>query len=150
MYRRELFADIRYPYGKLHEDEFTTYRFYLKAQKIIYVDAVTYAYLIRLKSIMNSRYHPKRLDALEAIRERISILEEYQYDLSLTIGYYLHIFYYHKYMLAKYFPQQKFPDFQVHEKELKYLRKKMTFRQKIKALIWKYLYRYYFRRQKGE
>ena len=44
LYRKDLFASIRYPEGKLHEDEFTTYRALYKAEKIGVTPAKLYAY----------------------------------------------------------------------------------------------------------
>ena len=43
LYKRNLFKDdIRYPYGKIHEDEFTTYKLLYKAEKISYTKQKMY------------------------------------------------------------------------------------------------------------
>lgn len=76
LYKKALFEQISYPEGKLHEDEFTTYKLYLKADKIVYLPYVTYAYRIRENSIMTSRYHLAKLDAIEAFEEKVSVLEK--------------------------------------------------------------------------
>ena len=38
LYRRRLFTDCRFPNGKLHEDVFTTYKLFAKADKIVYLN----------------------------------------------------------------------------------------------------------------
>lgn len=98
LYKKDLFDTITYPCGKLHEDEFTTYKLYLASEKIVYIDIDSYAYRQRSGSIMNSDYSIKKLDALEALEERIKILRdnnistietEYYYIVLLSINLYL-------------------------------------------------------------
>ena len=67
LYRKECFNDIRYPRGKLHEDEYVTYRILFKYAQIAVVDAPLYAYFQNQKGIMQSQWSPQKLDALEAI-----------------------------------------------------------------------------------
>lgn len=75
-YRREHFDGIRYPAGRIHEDEFTTYRILWKARKVAVIKQYLYYYLQRAGSIMGGAYSPKRLDALDAFRERLAFLKE--------------------------------------------------------------------------
>ena len=71
LYKIDLFKDnIRYPYGKIHEDEFTTYKLLYKAEKISYTNRKMYYYRQREKSIMSKSFNKKRLDVLEALEER--------------------------------------------------------------------------------
>nr|AAR25953.1 Cps7J [Streptococcus agalactiae] len=77
LYKRELFSTMCYPVGKLHEDEFLTYKLYLKAKNIIFFRYNTYVYRIREDSIMTGSYNVKRLHAIEALQERIHLLKEY-------------------------------------------------------------------------
>lgn len=44
LYKRQVIGDIRYPKGKIHEDEFTTYKFIYNARKLVYVDISKYNY----------------------------------------------------------------------------------------------------------
>ena len=46
VYKRSLFDDIRFPEGRLFEDEFTTYKLYYKCDKIVVVDTELYFYFI--------------------------------------------------------------------------------------------------------
>lgn len=67
LYCKECFKSIRYPKGKLHEDEYVTYRILFHYSEIAVVEAPLYAYFHNPKSITRSEWNPRRLDALEAI-----------------------------------------------------------------------------------
>jgi glycosyltransferase involved in cell wall biosynthesis len=71
LYHRALFQSLRFPVGKLHEDEFTTYRALYEAGKIGVVSAKLYAYYQNPDSITHSEWNPRRMDALEAFEEQI-------------------------------------------------------------------------------
>ncbi len=72
-YPRKFFDDIRYPKGKIHEDEFTTYKLLDKAEKVAYIDEPLYYYVQRGSSIMGEGFNEKSLYRLEAMDERIRI-----------------------------------------------------------------------------
>lgn len=76
LYRRELFHGISYPVGKIHEDEFTTYKLLWAANKIIVTNQYLYYYLQRPTSIMGNPFSVKRLDVLEAYKERLAFLKD--------------------------------------------------------------------------
>lgn len=102
LYKRNLFKDdIRYPYGKIHEDEFTTYKLLYKAKKISYTNQKMYYYRQRKNSI-TSTFTKKRLDCLEAFDERVKYMKyivknEYLYRKTLREYYGLIISIYFKY-----------------------------------------------------
>lgn len=70
IYRRNLFDNISFPEGKLHEDEFTTYKLIHKSKNIINTSLAMYFYRQREGSIMTSKFNVQKLDAIEAWRER--------------------------------------------------------------------------------
>ena len=79
LYLASLFDGIIFPIGKLHEDLFTTYKVFMRADKIYYGDKLVYYYYHRPGSIMHSKFSIKRLhiiDALNQIESDIP-LEEY-------------------------------------------------------------------------
>lgn len=76
LYRKECFFNIRYPEGKLHEDEFVTYKVLFEYPKIVAVEAPLYAYFQNVDGIMKSEWNPRRLDALEAIDMQISFFKK--------------------------------------------------------------------------
>ena len=67
LYKKELFNSIRFPIGKYHEDEFTTYILFYRSTKIAYTNKVIYYYFRHSNSITGSR-HP--WDVLEALEQR--------------------------------------------------------------------------------
>ncbi|WP_052343510.1 glycosyltransferase family 2 protein [Bacillus massiliigorillae] len=75
IYKRNLFSDIRFPKGKIHEDEFTTYKLLYKSTKVVITSNRLYYYLQRPNSIMGREFNTKRLDVLEAYSAQISFYE---------------------------------------------------------------------------
>ena len=85
LFRRELFNNIRFPVGKVHEDEFVIYKIFYKAQKIIYTDQQLLFYWQRPDSIMGAGFNLQHeLDNLQAHLERdeffLSINEKDLYE----------------------------------------------------------------------
>jgi len=70
IYKTILFTknNIRFPFGKIHEDNFTTYKLYDKANKIALINDKLYYYLQRDNSIM-ATFNEKRFDILLALDE---------------------------------------------------------------------------------
>lgn len=79
LYHKDCFCEIRYPVGKLHEDEFVTYRILFAQKEIAVVDAPLYAYFMNDTGITKSAWNPKRMDAFEALQEQISYFYEKGY-----------------------------------------------------------------------
>ncbi len=74
LYSVKLFRSIRFPKGKLHEDDFTTPLLAAQSQTYIKCHISLYIYTQRQKSIIRSSYSPKKwLDAMEA---RKSVLDK--------------------------------------------------------------------------
>lgn len=69
LYKKDLFIHIRFPFGKIHEDEFTTYKVLFQCKNIAYVSNPLYYYFQRSDSIMGREWNSKRLDALRAYEE---------------------------------------------------------------------------------
>ncbi len=67
IYKRNLFKSIRFPVGKFHEDEFTTYILFYNSKKILYTSQILYYYYQRVGSIVSTR-HP--WDVLEVFEQR--------------------------------------------------------------------------------
>ena len=70
LYKRELFENERFPKGKIHEDEFLTYKLIYKSNKIAYINEELYYYYQNDNGIMNGSNLIKRLDRIEALEER--------------------------------------------------------------------------------
>lgn len=78
MYNRSLFKSLRFPIGKLHEDEFTTYLALYKAGKIGVIMDALYAYYQNPEGITHSDWSPRRMHVLEAFEEQIAFAQEHQ------------------------------------------------------------------------
>lgn len=76
LYHKSLFKSLRYPIGKLHEDEFTTYRAIYAAGKIGVTPARLYAYYQNPEGIMRSQWNPRRMHMLEAFEQQIAFARE--------------------------------------------------------------------------
>lgn len=76
LYKAALFDGIRFPIGKIHEDEFTTYKLVWRANGIAVTNTGLYFYRQRPDSITGKTYSLKRLDAGEALREREVFYQE--------------------------------------------------------------------------
>lgn len=71
LYKKELFHQVRYPKGKIHEDEYTTYRLTYPCKRISYIDTPFYYYVMRSTSIMGV-FNEKRFDLLTSYIERMA------------------------------------------------------------------------------
>ena len=71
LYQKELFKNIRYPIGKLHEDAFTTYRVLFSVDRISTLEKCMYFCEMNMNSITRSNWTPRRLDELCAYEEQI-------------------------------------------------------------------------------
>ena len=76
LYHRECFHGIRYPVGKIYEDEYVTYRILFQFEKIAVIDMPMYAYFVNLEGTMRSKWTPKRLLVFAALEEQISFFDE--------------------------------------------------------------------------
>ena len=70
LYKKELWNNIRYPKGKINEDEFVIHYLIDNSKKIVYSNLNLYYYYQREGSIMKSTYSKERLAVIEAFRDR--------------------------------------------------------------------------------
>lgn len=77
LFEKHLFEDIRFPVGRLHEDEFTTYRVLYAAEQVAFVEAKLTAYYRNPAGIMCGHWSANRMDVLEAFSQQIQFAREY-------------------------------------------------------------------------
>ena len=70
LYKEELFREIRFPKGKIHEDEFVVHHIFYKCKSVSCISESLYYYLQRINSISNGTVSVKRLDMIEAMYDR--------------------------------------------------------------------------------
>ena len=71
LYRKNLFDNIRYKVGRVHEDEFMAHRILYNSKKITYVDNELYYYLQREGSIMSKKSYKRKVDTLLSKSDRM-------------------------------------------------------------------------------
>lgn len=77
LFHRSLFARLRFPAGRLHEDEFVTYRAVFEAGTIALTQGALYAYYQNPGGIMQSAWNPGRMDALDAFAGQMAFAWEH-------------------------------------------------------------------------
>ena len=80
LYQKEDFHELRYPEGKLHEDQYTTYQILFKNSKIAVIEEPIYYYFINTEGITKSQWTPRRLDILEALTNQIDYFSSHHYN----------------------------------------------------------------------
>lgn len=86
LYKKEYFKRLRYPVGKIHEDEFITYQMLFRTQKIAFINTQLYYYYINECGIMKTESKYKRSDVLEALAQQIEYFEINHFDRAKKIS----------------------------------------------------------------
>ncbi len=73
LYKKELFKNLRYPYGLKMEDNYTTYLAYLLANKISYIYEPLYIYRLNPTGIMSTTSNIEKYP-LKPLEEEITLL----------------------------------------------------------------------------
>ena len=73
LYKRETLGNVRFRFGKYHEDEFWANDIYQMDIKIVTIPECLYYYRQRDNSIMGKKSAARNLDIIEALQERIYI-----------------------------------------------------------------------------
>lgn len=81
MYEIELFKDIRFPIGKIHEDEFTTYKILYNLEKVAIINDYLYFYRENENSIMKQNFSIKKLDRIDAYKEKMIFFKTKEKDI---------------------------------------------------------------------
>lgn len=80
LYKRKVIGGIRFPVGKIHEDEYLIPMIIYNAYKIIYINNELFYYRQRDNSIMNKKFNIKRLDYLYVLESRMKFFKENMLD----------------------------------------------------------------------
>lgn len=74
LYRTRLFNDVRYPKGRLYEDLATTYKVFMNAENVAFINNTVYFYFNNTQGITRKKYSKSRLDGItSAVEELYSI-----------------------------------------------------------------------------
>lgn len=78
LFKRELFEEnVRFPIGRLIDDEFIIYKLIYKSKKIVYTDDVMYAYVQSDSSVMRTNFKEQRVhDTIDVYDEVYKFFKE--------------------------------------------------------------------------
>ena len=83
LYRKNLFDKVRFPVGKIHEDQFVTYQVYYYCSKVVELKDELYCYFTSPGSITRGGFSIKRYDNVQALEEAVHFYTERgDYDLA--------------------------------------------------------------------
>ena len=109
LYQIDLFKSLRFPFGKIAEDEYLNYQLFFAANHIVHTPNKIYNYFTRQGSITTSPFSLNRLDELEALEERIVFfknLSEFQL-MNESLYSYFHILVANLRKVRNEFPNEK-------------------------------------------
>lgn len=92
LYKKQLFNKIRFPFGKLFEDERTTYKLLFGCEKVVSTTERLYYYFINPNGIMNTDWKlEKRLDQMHAFLEKLDFFIDGNFTATAIsyLGYYV-------------------------------------------------------------
>lgn len=109
LYKKEILDGLRFPEGKIHEDEFLIHHILSRCYKVVVLQDKLYYHYKRHNSITRKNYSLKSLDAVEAMDDRCEFFENKgdTYLIFLCYRDYLRKIQYHYYSLKKYFPENE-------------------------------------------
>lgn len=76
MYSSKFFKQYKYPVGKIHEDEFLTYKILYQTKRVSVINKYLYNYRKNNQSIVGKEFNQQRLDLLEALSERLEFYKK--------------------------------------------------------------------------
>lgn len=76
LFAASLWKEMRYPVGKIHEDEFMAHRCYGKCDKVVILSEPLYFYRQNPNGIIKRPYSVSRLDYFDALADRIRYYKE--------------------------------------------------------------------------
>ena len=75
LYHKRIFVQLRFAFGKIHEDEFAIHHVLFNCQNAVSIQDGLYYYRVRNNSIMTTENVGSKLDGLEALTERLEFLD---------------------------------------------------------------------------
>ena len=83
LFKRELLENLPFPLGKIAEDTYWTWKVFLRASSVVYLNSYIYWYRVGLPDTLSNIWSEKRMyDEIEAREEKLAILASLNYDLT--------------------------------------------------------------------
>ena len=137
LYNRNIFENIRYPKGMIHEDEYVIYDILSVANKVVIFPDQLYLYRQRNNSIVKSRPSRKMFDAIKVVEYRISKVGENNKNYADACSQLLNI-YYSLYIRTKPDKELNKEVFDKYKVEYKKYHKFLNLKRRIKHILFRY------------
>lgn len=82
LFKRELFQEVQFPFGRVCEDIGTNYKLFMQVEKVTYINKVLYWYRVGKEGLSNSYSLKMMRDDCDFRLERIAVLALKGYDVS--------------------------------------------------------------------
>lgn len=79
LYKSELFNDLKFPVGKIHEDYYITWKILFKLKEIAVINTPMYYYFKNPEGIMHNSSMQKHMDLFPALEEKIDFFHLKKY-----------------------------------------------------------------------
>lgn len=80
LYKKSDFVEVRYPEGKIHEDQYTTYKILFRYEKVAVVETPILFYYFNADGITKSQWRVNRLDIFGAYKNQMKFFEQNGFD----------------------------------------------------------------------
>ncbi|MBE6730271.1 MAG: glycosyltransferase [Ruminococcaceae bacterium] len=80
LYLKKCFNGIKYPEGKIHEDEYITHTILFTVKKVVFLNEQLYYYFVNKDGITKSKWTPVRLQSLDAMIQQVKYMKEHKYQ----------------------------------------------------------------------
>lgn len=80
VYRRKIFENLRFPFGKYHEDEWIIHRILYGCGRIVAIDEELYYYVNRSDSITHTVSEKRFIDSIEGYMDRVHFVLENHWE----------------------------------------------------------------------
>ena len=134
LYEKTLFQNIRFPKGRIHEDEFITYKVLYEATRIAYCSENLYYYFQNSQSIIHQPFSLKRLDAIDALDEQCGFFKSINNTKLFTYRMHSRLVFGAMYLISiDKSEYASLPIWKKEKKKLRYSQKKLLIRYGKKA-----------------
>ena len=76
LYKFRLFDEIKFPVGKIHEDQFVAHKLFFKANKISTISEKLYHYVVHENSLSHMKNPIRHFDDIDALFDRIEFYQQ--------------------------------------------------------------------------
>lgn len=121
LYKKDLFAEIKFPKGKLSEDAFTIPKVLSKASKVVFDSVPKYYYIHRGESITTSGFKRQDFNVVEAYEGNLEFVKSNFPDLFKPAEF--RLLWSYTYVLDKMILSENFDDYESYKNILKILQK---------------------------